>query len=179
MYSRNTDSIKPSRFHLSDASLAYARALFDVKKHIDFVEAYHQFQASIPGHNECYIYDLDLSRPLCGDIEVAPYLSFFGPDENIIAFISKDDILYREDFASLLSEAGLAPIEGNLNLVLKQYFDLAHKGMPIREAAQTAVEGVLRALNSEKAPLDAQMQIAGFRAGAGKTQSPSNPGLAR
>ena len=98
-------------------------------------------------------------------ISVKDYLTVYDPGEDIVAVISKDDVFYKEDFASLMNEANLAPTEKNLQRVWNALSGSIPHNSSLREICIAAIEKVkINLLRHGKPSLDTQINSASVKA---------------
>lgn len=101
-----------------------------------------------------------------------PNLVLYTPDDAVIAVITSDEILYKEDFADLMNTSGLKPTESHWNAVWKQFSEAFRvagtDSASLTEQAQAAIAKVQASLTREhmqkKSDLDRRIDSADSRA---------------
>lgn len=151
-----------SCFHLSDDTLLIARQLLHAggidqncsaqalqnlspsaeRRQVPLLQ---QFAKHLPQDKECVLSSIFDSKE--------PNLILYGPSDDIIAVITKDEILYKEDFANHMKTAGLKPTAFHWNALWTQFSaDLQSAcidHISLAEQAQSSIGKVQAALTRE------------------------------
>lgn len=134
----------PSLFRLSDEALLIARELLvtDGRESPDTYRNLHaQFMQNIPADKECFLStDYFPAMDMWETLRKKGCLGVFDPGDELIAVISKDDVLHKEDFADMMKASGMETTEGNFNKVWSNFIDKILSGVPLRDGAFIAVE---------------------------------------
>lgn len=135
--------MEPSYFQMSEEALSIARKILDP----DCPEPYYilrpLFMKSIPGDKECFLgidYEArERQIPAVDVLNEKNYFTVFDPGDDLIAVISAEDVLYKEDFAELMENCGMEATEGNLNKVWSVFPDNIASGSTLKDLALAAI----------------------------------------
>ena len=87
----------------------------------------------------------------------------YDPGEDLVAIVSMDDILYKEDFAAIMKVSGIEATESNFDKVWDVFVANKDPEKSLRENAYAAVQSVSDDL-FEKSSLDYKVRTASTRA---------------
>lgn len=154
--------LEASLFHVSDAVANAIRpeiaSLEMVERNVMFS---HFVQNLLPDSCPCSAY---LSA-------TCNWAMIYDPGDDLVAIVSMDEILHKEDFADMMKEAGIEATEANFEKVWDVFAREKSPGLSLTENALTAVR--LTAEHSEKKlSLGSLIQSAESRATAQRPTSP-------
>lgn len=135
--------MEPSYFQMTEEALVIARKMLDP----DCPEPYYilrpQFMKSIPADKECFLgidYEArERQIPAADVLNEMDYLTVFDPGDDLIAVISAEDVLHKEDFAELMETCGIEATEVNLNKVWSVFPDNILSGSSLKDLAIAAI----------------------------------------
>lgn len=139
-----------SWFQVPDDAVAVARKMLNPEGAgaEGYAELLSQFKCLIPENKQaCFVevgFDAVVFPWGLHDSFQRNYLTIYTPHGNIVAVISEDEVLHREDFAAIMEENGMGATSRNFGLLLQHFWHIAEPvGRSLRSSVVLSIEAVL------------------------------------
>ena len=140
--------ISPSLFRPSDELIKVVRKMLDTEteQSLSFENLHQEFVELLPVDQKGCFLDVDFyaaADPWAySDISNNDFLMLYSESGEEVAVIGMNEVLHKEDFASLMKEEGLVPTEANFNRVWESFPRYLPYGTSLKKLAQIAIEKV-------------------------------------
>lgn len=142
MFNSVQKDMYPSYFRIPSEAVFVVRKMLESDRSESYYDLRAQFMAAIPADKFCFFcVDADTVHAVISAetaLRQRSALTVFDPGDDVIAVISKDEILHKEDFADFMKASGLEATEDNFN---KVWFRFSPEGS-LKESALSAIQTV-------------------------------------
>lgn len=143
----SVQKMEASYFRMPEEALSIARMMLDHECPEPYYILRPQFMNAVPSDKQCFLgIDHEAKErqlPAAEVLNEKDYLTVFDPGDNVIAVISMEDVLHKEDFAAIMERCGMEPTESNFNKIWSVFPNNIPSGASLKDLALAAIQAVV------------------------------------
>ena len=136
-----------SYFRVPEEALSVARKMLNPDSEEPYYILRPQFMNCIPADKECFLsIDYEAKErqiPPADILAEKNYLTVFDPGDNVVAVVSMDDVLHKEDFAAIMKNSGMEATEENFDKIWYVFPEIIPSGASLKDLAIAAIQSSL------------------------------------
>lgn len=151
------NTAQPSWVYIPEAAADAARKMLDPECPETYVALERQFTQAMSDFEKEYYLDIDFDAGnlpwSCSGLSVKDYFIVSDENDNIVAFIGKEDCLHEKEIHSLMQNAGISPTKSNIQKICSSLLGFIPKGTTLRDVFQTGIDAAIA--SSQKHAMEA------------------------